>query len=457
MKDRTPASCESCPVAAVATLEKLGMKLGKEDFVVALAGNPNTGKSTVFNALTGLRQHTGNWPGKTVEQQIGEFGWDGRRFEVIDLPGTYGLLAVSAPIIVGVLFKYMEMAANQGQNLPDVAGGAEAVGGLLAGALVSGVMLALFMANAGGAWDNAKKYIEQDGLARLLRVQFGEDWQEHMMHNLNPEEIARFAKAKDEYRAKVEASGGSFDAAEEADARAQFLAGQLGKGSDPHKAAVVGDTVGDPCKDTAGPSLNILIKLMSVVSLVIAPLILTETVLQAKYFLGLNPEVITSCCGSLFTADTKGVASEIISWPLPVMEIIFYAAMIGALALGAVFYRTGKMGYAFAAAMFLTLLISVASFISFISIYFYELPTHHCPFCILQKEYGYIGYCLYLLLLVGGLAGMGVGLLMPFRHIPSLEATLPTIQKHLALTAIIFYLLFTVIATYQIIFSNLKM
>jgi len=84
-----------------------------------------------------------------------------------------------------------------------------ALGGLLAGATVSGVLMALFMANAGGAWDNAKKYIEKG------------------------------------------AHGG--------------------KGSDHHKAAVVGDTVGDPFKDTAGPSMNILIKLMSVVALVLAP------------------------------------------------------------------------------------------------------------------------------------------------------------------------------------------
>ena len=87
--------------------------------------------------------------------------------------------------------------------------GVEALGGLLAGATLTGVLLALFMANAGGAWDNAKKYIE----------------------------------------------GGAHG----------------GKGSAPHKAAVVGDTVGDPFKDTAGPSMNILIKLMSVVSLVLAP------------------------------------------------------------------------------------------------------------------------------------------------------------------------------------------
>jgi K(+)-stimulated pyrophosphate-energized sodium pump len=102
-----------------------------------------------------------------------------------------GVTAVAAPVVVGYFL------------------GVEALGGLLAGATVTGVLMALFMANAGGAWDNAKKYIE----------------------------------------------GGAYG----------------GKGSDPHKAAVVGDTVGDPFKDTSGPSLNILIKLMSVVSLVLAP------------------------------------------------------------------------------------------------------------------------------------------------------------------------------------------
>ncbi|MEE8521201.1 MAG: sodium-translocating pyrophosphatase [Gemmatimonadota bacterium] len=102
-----------------------------------------------------------------------------------------GLTAVFAPVVVGLVL------------------GTAALGGMLAGATLTGVLLALYMANAGGAWDNAKKYIE----------------------------------------------AGAFG----------------GKGSEPHKAAVVGDTVGDPFKDTSGPSMNILIKLMSVVSLVLAP------------------------------------------------------------------------------------------------------------------------------------------------------------------------------------------
>ncbi|MBD02072.1 MAG: sodium-translocating pyrophosphatase [Candidatus Marinimicrobia bacterium] len=110
-----------------------------------------------------------------------------------------GVLAILSPVIVGFVF------------------GPETLGGLLAGVTVSGVLMAIFQSNAGGAWDNAKKMIEE---------------------GINIEGISH------------------------------------GKGSDAHKAAVVGDTVGDPFKDTSGPSLNILIKLMSVVSLVIAPLII---------------------------------------------------------------------------------------------------------------------------------------------------------------------------------------
>jgi ferrous iron transport protein B len=71
------------------------MDSAEADYVVALAGNPNTGKSTVFNALTGLRQHTGNWPGKTVTRAEGAFSYSGVRYRIIDLPGTYSLLATS--------------------------------------------------------------------------------------------------------------------------------------------------------------------------------------------------------------------------------------------------------------------------------------------------------------------------------------------------------------------------
>ena len=89
------APCETCPAHNAANLLKLGIDMEDADFVVALAGNPNTGKSTVFNALTGLRQHTGNWPGKTVARAEGGFEYGGHRYKLVDLPGTYSLLATS--------------------------------------------------------------------------------------------------------------------------------------------------------------------------------------------------------------------------------------------------------------------------------------------------------------------------------------------------------------------------
>jgi GTPase len=88
-------TCAACSVYRAARLKKLGVELDRWDYVVALAGNPNTGKSTVFNALTGLRQHTGNWPGKTVARAEGAFEYSSKRYKIVDLPGTYSLLSTS--------------------------------------------------------------------------------------------------------------------------------------------------------------------------------------------------------------------------------------------------------------------------------------------------------------------------------------------------------------------------
>src|SRR3990172_2271684 len=95
MKTHTE-QCEVCPVNKNAKLIRMGIDIGSAAYGVALAGNPNVGKSTVFNGLTGLKQHTGNWPGKTVLRAEGAYSFGGKRFKVVDLPGTYSLLSTSS-------------------------------------------------------------------------------------------------------------------------------------------------------------------------------------------------------------------------------------------------------------------------------------------------------------------------------------------------------------------------
>jgi hypothetical protein len=188
--------------------------------------------------------------------------------------------------------------------------------------------------------------------------------------------------------------------------------------------------------------------------LLIAPVILAEAVFQWNYFLRLNPDVITSCCGSLFSAGTETMTSEIASLPSIPMKAVFYLSVASTVGSGLYFSLKDRGGYLFASLSATALFISILSIISFISLYYYELPTHHCPFCILQREYGYVGYPLYIALLGGGVSGMGVGLLMPFRKIGSLSEGLPSLQKRLALGSSILFAIFAVMVTLRMIFTD---
>jgi len=95
MEKKEDHACGSCAHYNSEGLKKLGVDIGGFDHVIAIAGNPNTGKSTVFNALTGLRQHTGNWPGKTVTRAEGAYSYADKKYKLVDLPGTYSLLSTS--------------------------------------------------------------------------------------------------------------------------------------------------------------------------------------------------------------------------------------------------------------------------------------------------------------------------------------------------------------------------
>ncbi len=188
----------------------------------------------------------------------------------------------------------------------------------------------------------------------------------------------------------------------------------------------------------------------------VAPVIILEMILESAYFLGMKPDVITSCCGSLFSSErVTGLGSEIASMPALPMLWFFYGVMSCTLICGIVFYLKGLGGYLYAALSLLIFLISLAAIISSISLYIYELPTHHCPFCIIMEEYSYIGYLLYIILFGAVVSGLGVGVLSPSRNVESLKLMLSGFIRKLALTSVILYAAFTALVTYKIVSSSL--
>jgi len=200
-----------------------------------------------------------------------------------------------------------------------------------------------------------------------------------------------------------------------------------------------------------------LIKKKYLALLVIAPVIVIETVVQANYFLNMKPNIITSCCGVLFSASAEGVTSGIAALPLFPVAALFYATMALTGALGMFFYVRGRGAYLYSVANAVAFTAAIVALISYVSLYIYELPTHHCPFDILQKEYNFVGYPLYLTLLGGTVAGLGVGVVMPFRKINSLTDIVPAVQRRLTLTSLISYSLFMLIVAHSVIFSNLTL
>ncbi len=189
--------------------------------------------------------------------------------------------------------------------------------------------------------------------------------------------------------------------------------------------------------------------------LMLVPLILSGAVLQANYFLRLKPDLITSCCGTLFSFESGVIPLGPGLLPRIPAVVAFYAAVLVTAGLGIYTFFKGRGQFLFSAASGVTFLISIFSVFSFICLYIYELPTHHCPFCMLQKEYGYVGYPLYLSLLAAGICGVAPGVLMPFRKIASLSRIIPVVQKRLALGSSIFFLIFAAIVTARILISDL--
>lgn len=193
--------------------------------------------------------------------------------------------------------------------------------------------------------------------------------------------------------------------------------------------------------------------------LFIVPVVFAGYLLEIRFFSLISPDVITSCCGVLFSKGGTGIASTLAALPVRPTETVFFSLCSLVLISGMAAVRKGGKPYTITLSVMsgLFFFVSIAAIISFISLYFYQMPTHHCPFCILQYHYYYVGYPLYGTLFTGSFFGMMTGVVEPLKKIPSLSEIVPSIQKKWAVTATAATALFLVVTLIPMIFLPFRL
>lgn len=200
-----------------------------------------------------------------------------------------------------------------------------------------------------------------------------------------------------------------------------------------------------------------LIRIKYRLLLLLTPLALAETVVQGSYFYLLKPHVITSCCGSIFGAESERGLTPFLTQIPPIPLLAVLAGILTLLLLtGFRFYRNGHGAVLFSALSMAAFICGGAAMLSALPVYVYALPSHHCPFCMLHREYDFVGYIFYATLLGGVVCGVSAGILQRFRNIVSL-ASLPALQRRLILITMVLFAIFLATAVWQIWFSELRL
>jgi len=200
-----------------------------------------------------------------------------------------------------------------------------------------------------------------------------------------------------------------------------------------------------------------LVRVKNRLLLLLALPVSLETLALWYFFRNLKGDVITSCCGSLFSAGGNQVAADLAGLPPLPTALLFYLLLLLTIAFGVLFLRGHGKGQIFTIFATLTFSVGIAALISVFGPIFYELPHHHCPFCILQSEYLHVGYLLYTALFTGVLAGLGCGVLSPFRNRPSLHNFIPRLQRYLTIICLLSYALFALAVTLRFLISDFQL
>jgi hypothetical protein len=200
-----------------------------------------------------------------------------------------------------------------------------------------------------------------------------------------------------------------------------------------------------------------LVKLKYLLLALLLPCLAIDFYLQLSYFLGLDPEIITSCCGSLFSSAGESTLSSLSALPVFPTMIAFYGFSVffaGGLCLN-LYWAFGPLRALLTLTAVFYFVLAIVSIISFVSTYIYEMPMHHCPFDIVQREYNFIGYPLYITLLIGIYFGMLPGLFHPLKKIPGLKESISVVEKKWLQWSLGSVTLFVALVTYVVRFSKL--
>lgn len=200
-----------------------------------------------------------------------------------------------------------------------------------------------------------------------------------------------------------------------------------------------------------------LVRIKYALLIFLLPVLVVSFWLQFQYFSSLKANVITSCCGSMFSSEAKSLTADLSGMEAKPALWLFYVGMLLAVVVALWHWRRGSQcsGGLLAVASGAAFVIALTGVLSFISLYIYEHPHHHCPFCILKPEYDYQGYVLYLPLFAATAAGFGAGAIQPFARVPSLARVIPFVSRRLAALTAGGFIVFTMVATGFVVNSKL--
>ena len=196
-----------------------------------------------------------------------------------------------------------------------------------------------------------------------------------------------------------------------------------------------------------------LVRPKYILLILLFPLLALDLSLLVRYFAGLSPDIITSCCGSLFSESGDRVASGLASLPVFPSMVAFYGGiflffLVSVLCL---YSGSGLLRYAMSALSLGVLFVSIAAIVSFLSVYFYELPTHHCPFDILQAGYRFVGYPIYIGLFGGTFFGILPGCFHGLKGIATLKTTIDRSERAWVHLSMGFMLGFVLVSSYPVV------